>query len=120
MADERQTAIDVDTDKTASEPLTGGSPSKVAFTSADGKNEANVEFSGSQAVSSGLSKEEIMKYATDPTWVRDWDTNTRLMTLGLGPNSNRRVRAVLDRVGRHVRGLDLDHCDREALPAETG
>ncbi|KAI1284999.1 4F2 cell-surface antigen heavy chain [Halotydeus destructor] len=66
-----QTAIDLDPEKGATQPLTGGeSPVKAVFTSASpGKGEPNVEIS-TRPLSQGLTKDELMKYANDPTWVR--------------------------------------------------
>lgn len=48
------------------------SPSKVKFTAAtDGKNgEAKVDVENGYGGSVGMSKEELMKYANDPFWVR--------------------------------------------------
>ncbi|RWS06965.1 maltase 1-like protein [Dinothrombium tinctorium] len=65
--------LDVDSDKMVKEPLTlkdGESPSKVQFVNADGKNgEVNI-ITPPSPKKAGLSKEELMKYANDPFWVR--------------------------------------------------
>jgi len=71
---EDQMAIEVDPEKGASQPLTGGDgSSKVTFTASSagggGDKEGNVEFSG-RNIAQGLTKEELMKYATDPTWMK--------------------------------------------------
>uniref|UniRef100_T1K8M8 Solute carrier family 3 member 2 N-terminal domain-containing protein n=1 Tax=Tetranychus urticae TaxID=32264 RepID=T1K8M8_TETUR len=59
------------------EPLAGKSsepsPSKVQFVSSspDGKNcEAKVSFDGFDGTKVGLNKDELMKYANDPFWVK--------------------------------------------------
>ena len=69
MVEELQTAINVDSDKAVNEPLTGkpDQPS-VAFTKVE--NTESVEVSGTRPQQPGLTKEELMKFANDPKWVR--------------------------------------------------
>ncbi|RWS31207.1 maltase 1-like protein [Leptotrombidium deliense] len=69
-------AEDIDVEKAVREPLTGkdtDGPAKVQFvtsTTGDGKNgEVNI-VTATKPRRSGLSKEELMKYANDPFWVR--------------------------------------------------
>jgi len=74
MSDNEEAKIDIDHEKAATEPLTGGeSPTKVTFTpsSPDGKKAAKIELDASLgAVKQSLTKEELMVYANDPTWSR--------------------------------------------------
>jgi len=76
MSDNDEAKIEIDHDKAATEPLTGGageSPTKVTFTpsSPDGKKAAKVELDSSVgAIKQSLTKEELMVYANDPTWSR--------------------------------------------------
>lgn len=76
MSDKEEQALDLDPEKGATQPLTGGdSPSKVVFTpsTADGPGDAAVEVEisgGERPLSMGLTKEQLLKYANDPTWVR--------------------------------------------------
>jgi len=68
MADELQTAINVDSGKSVTEPLTGDAPTVAFIKSADQQD--SVQITGRAPVRSGLSKDELMKYANDPFWVR--------------------------------------------------
>lgn len=64
----------MDHEKAAQEPLTGDDPtSKVKFTSGGGNSavDAKIDISrGSETKRIGMLKEELMKYADDPFWVR--------------------------------------------------
>ncbi|XP_053208802.1 4F2 cell-surface antigen heavy chain-like [Panonychus citri] len=66
-----------DLEMDAKEPLAGRSsepsPSKVQFvsSSSEEKNgEAKVEFAGYEVHKVGLNKDELMKYANDPFWIK--------------------------------------------------
>ncbi|CAL1278047.1 unnamed protein product [Larinioides sclopetarius] len=64
--------VDMDDEAAAKEKLTANDPSKVKFTSVnlDGKNgDAKIDIHVAQTTV-GMGKEELMKYANEPFWVR--------------------------------------------------
>ncbi|PRD19837.1 UNVERIFIED_CONTAM: Slc3a1 [Trichonephila clavipes] len=72
-ADQHEDAVDnMDEEAAAKEKLTANDPSKVKFTSVnlDGKNgDAKIDIHVAQTTV-GMGKEELMKYANEPFWVR--------------------------------------------------
>ena len=70
MADELQTAINVDSGKSMTEPLTGDSATVAFVKSGDQQQPDTVQITGRAPVRSGLTKDELMKYANDPFWIK--------------------------------------------------
>lgn len=70
-ADKREETYEMEEDIAAAQPLAGGdAPSKVKFISPDDKNgEAKVDIRGG-AQRTSLTKEELMKFANAPFWIR--------------------------------------------------
>ncbi|GFU32750.1 neutral and basic amino acid transport protein rBAT [Nephila pilipes] len=71
-ADQHEEVDNMDEEAAAKEKLTANDPSKVKFTSVnlDGKNgDAKIDIHVAQTTV-GMGKEELMKYANEPFWVR--------------------------------------------------